>query len=94
MFLRYIASVLPPLGETSVVQTTVESLVAVAVRSRPKGPAEVARIKGDSRMAGVLRTAVRRRITVPTEAVEVTGPRGLGASGHRADERRQGLPRW
>ena len=58
VFLRYIAQVLPSLGETAVRQTTVERLVAggigcAASTRRPWRP-----LKGDARMATVLERAV------------------------------------
>ena len=61
-FLRYIAQVLPSLGEEAVVQTTLEDLVP-DVPVRAVDPPDVARLKGDPRMADVLRRSllVRRR---------------------------------
>ncbi|WP_035798762.1 HelD family protein [Kitasatospora mediocidica] len=65
-FLSYIEQVLPALGELDVAQATVQQLVAhVEVRAEDSAPA--ARIKGDARMAEVLRRAVRSGITLPTE---------------------------
>src|SRR5579884_3185165 len=53
IFLSYISEVLPSLGETAVVQTTLPGLVPQwAVRGTE--PAEVAELKGDARMAAVL----------------------------------------
>jgi len=78
VFLRYIASVLPSLGETSVVQATIESLMAGRYPVTAQEPADVARLKGDAGMAEILRRAVRQRVTVPADDVEVTGPRGIG----------------
>jgi DNA helicase IV len=62
-FLRYIAQVLPSLGEEAVVQTTLSDLVPDAPVRVFDEPASVARLKGDARMASVLRRAlsVRRR---------------------------------
>ncbi len=62
-FLRYIAQVLPSLGEEAVTQVTVEDLVP-AVRVRAVEPLAVARLKGDARMAEVLARALaaRRRL--------------------------------
>ncbi len=69
-FLRYIEQVLPALGELEVQQATVAELVAhVAVRG--VDPAPVARLKGDARMAEVLRRAVRAGVTMPAEPVVV-----------------------
>jgi len=78
VFLRYISSVLPSLGETSVVQATIESLMAVRYPVTAEEPAEVARAKGQPLMAAVVRRAVRERIAAPTQAVEVVGPHGIG----------------
>jgi DNA helicase IV len=62
LFLRYIAQVLPSLGETSVVQTTVAGLGEIEVRAAE--PAAVAALKGDARMAAVVARAAWHR-TVP-----------------------------
>ncbi|MFC4033590.1 HelD family protein [Streptomyces polygonati] len=69
-FLQYIEQVLPALGELQVKQATVDDLVAhVEVRGADSPAA--ARIKGDARMAEVLRRAVRSGIRMPTEPVMV-----------------------
>ena len=60
LFLRYIEQVLPSLGETGVTLSTVAGLVP-EIRVREDGPADVARLKGDVRMAKVLGRAVRTR---------------------------------
>ena len=60
LFLRYIEQVLPSLGETGVTLSTVSGLVP-EIRIRENGPAEVARLKGDARMATVIARAVRTR---------------------------------
>jgi DNA helicase IV len=70
-FLRYIEQVLPSLGETDVLLSTVGELypgVTAAARERP----EVAAIKGDPRMAEVIAKAVRDRQRVPRKPVELT----------------------
>ena len=70
-FLGYIAAVLPALGEVGVTQVTVDELVgAVPVRGvdRP----DAARLKGDVRMAAVLRRAVYAGIRRPEESVLVS----------------------
>jgi DNA helicase IV len=61
-FLRYIAQVLPALGEEAVVQTTVAD-IAPKAKVRVQEPMEVRRVKGDARMAELLRRALdgRRR---------------------------------
>lgn len=69
-FLHYIEQVLPALGELEVKQSTVDDLVAhVEVRGRDDAPAAI--VKGDARMAEVLRRAVRSHVTMPTEPVVV-----------------------
>ncbi|MFE0540471.1 HelD family protein [Streptomyces sp. NPDC058891] len=69
-FLHYIEQVLPALGELAVKQATVDDLVAhVEVSGTDTAAAAV--IKGDARMAEVLRRAVRSHVTMPTEPVMV-----------------------
>ncbi|MFF3289305.1 HelD family protein [Streptomyces sp. NPDC003023] len=69
-FLHYIEQVLPALGELEVNQSTVDDLVAhVEVRGEDSAAAAV--IKGDARMAQVLRRALRSHVTIPTEPVVV-----------------------
>ncbi|MDQ4124090.1 MAG: ATP-binding domain-containing protein, partial [Actinomycetota bacterium] len=58
LFLAYISNVLPSLGETAVYQTTVLGLAAGMQKVRRDDDPAVARIKGDLRMAEVLRRAV------------------------------------
>ncbi|MEO6700926.1 MAG: AAA family ATPase, partial [Jatrophihabitantaceae bacterium] len=53
-FLRYIAQVLPALGENGIQQATVDELVS-ALPVRRVDPVEVAVLKGDARMAELLR---------------------------------------
>ncbi|MFB6674930.1 HelD family protein [Streptomyces sp. NPDC056390] len=69
-FLHYIEQVLPALGELEVKQATVDDLVA-HVEVRDADSADAAVIKGDARMAEVLRRAVRSHITLPVEPVVV-----------------------
>ncbi|MEU9214285.1 ATP-binding domain-containing protein [Streptomyces sp. NPDC048415] len=69
-FLHYIEQVLPALGELEVKQATVDDLVA-HVEVRGSDDASAAVIKGDARMAQVLRRAVRSHVTLPTEPVVV-----------------------
>jgi len=72
-FLSYIRNVLPALGELDVTQTTVNDLVASApVRGADSD--EAAAIKGDARMAEVLRRALWASIRPLAEALVV--PRG------------------
>jgi DNA helicase IV len=69
-FLRYIEQVLPTLGEVDVEQTTVADLTArVPVRGVER--AEVAVLKGDARMAEVLRRALWGEIAKPVDSVQV-----------------------
>jgi DNA helicase IV len=70
-FLRYIGAVLPALGEVEASQTTIDQLVA-HVRVRAGEPAAVATLKGDARMATVLRRALWARLRTPTEPLVVT----------------------
>ena len=72
-FLSYIRNVLPALGELDVTQTTVNDLVASAP-VRGTDTDEAAAIKGDARMAEVLRRALWASIRPPAEALVV--PRG------------------
>jgi DNA helicase IV len=72
-FLSYIRNVLPALGELDVTQTTVTELVAsVPVRGSDSDDAGL--VKGDARMAEVLRRALWASIAPPAEALVV--PRG------------------
>ncbi|MGW4224873.1 HelD family protein [Streptomyces bauhiniae] len=69
-FLHYIEQVLPALGELSVQQATVDDLVAhVEVRGTDEARAAV--LKGDARMAEVLRRALYAQVTMPTEPIMV-----------------------
>ncbi|MFI6657371.1 HelD family protein [Streptomyces sp. NPDC050523] len=70
-FLHYIEQVLPALGELTVQQATVDDLVAGTVEVRGTDDASAAAVKGDARMAEVLRRAVLSHVTLPTEPVVV-----------------------
>ena len=72
-FLEHVGAVLPSLGEISVQHTTVEELVAHGA-VRAVDSTEVARLKGEARMADVLREAVWGQVRPATEALVV--PRG------------------
>jgi DNA helicase IV len=61
-FLTYIRRVLPALGEVDVSQTTIEELIGRRVVRPAEPDPEVARIKGDARMATVLHRALWRRV--------------------------------
>jgi DNA helicase IV len=67
-FLAYIRDVLPALGEIEVSQMTVTDLVA-SVPVRAADSAQAATVKGDARMADVLRRAIWSRVTAPPEAL-------------------------
>jgi DNA helicase IV len=73
-FLSYISAVLPALGEVDVRQVTLADLVANRVEVRAEDPADVATLKGDARLATVLRNAVYAGLVPPTEPLVV--PRG------------------
>ena len=74
LFLRYIEQVLPSLGETGVVMSTAADLFpGVSGVDEPDG--DVARLKGDRRMARILSRAVRDRQRLPD------GPRTLKVDG-------------
>ena len=74
-FLSYIGAVLPALGEVDVTQATVDDLGALPVRAT-ESP-ETATLKGDARMAAVLKKAVYGGIVRPTT------PLVLDAGGRR-----------
>jgi DNA helicase IV len=101
-FLHYIAQVLPALGEGGIEQTTVANLVG-HVPVRAVEPAEVAVLKGDARLADVLRRAVLTHVAKPADDVLAV----IGTKRHRVpayrlrryvdDARRevaQGTLRW
>ncbi|BDI22138.1 UvrD-helicase domain-containing protein [Herbiconiux sp. L3-i23] len=73
-FLRYIEQVLPSLGETGVVLSSLGSLYP-GIDAQADDPADVAALKGSPRMTELLRRAVHSRQVVPTETqtVEVNG---------------------
>lgn len=69
-FLRYIAGVLPSLGESGVVSVTAPALYPGVLRGRAES-VELAAIKGRASMADLLAAAVRDRQRVPTEPLVV-----------------------
>jgi DNA helicase IV len=71
-FLRYIAQVLPSLGEHAVIQTTLADLVPETATSGDPEPAGVEKLKGDGRMAAVLARAIGARRHVDPTDLEVT----------------------
>ncbi len=67
-FLAFIRNVLPALGELDVTQLSVTDLLAtVPVRAAESGHA--AAVKGDARMAEVLRRALWQQVAEPAEAI-------------------------
>jgi DNA helicase IV len=73
-FLEHIGAVLPALGEVAVGHTTIEELVA-SVPVRGTDSTETAVLKGDARLAEVLRYAVWSAVRRATEPLVV--PRGV-----------------
>jgi DNA helicase IV len=73
-FLRYIGQVLPGLGETGVVLSTIAELLPGVAADQAEPPA-VAEIKGRAMMAEVLAAALRERQWVPDHDLEVGADR-------------------
>jgi len=69
VFLRYIERVLPSLGETGVLLSTISGLYRGSRVTSEEGDA-VAAVKGDLRMAGVLGHAIRLHQSLPTRVIE------------------------
>jgi DNA helicase IV len=85
-FLHYIEQVLPALGELEVRQATVDDLVA-HVEVRGADEAAAALVKGDARMAEVLRRALYAHVTLPTEPLMVVrGSRRWRVPAHELEE--------
>ena len=92
-FLSYIRNVLPALGELDVTQTTVTELVA-ATPVRAADTDEAARVKGDARMAEVLKRTLWAHLRVPDEALVVSrGARRLRLPAPEIDALAQELRR-
>jgi DNA helicase IV len=70
-FLSYIRGVLPALGEVDVAQVTISDLVAT-VRVRARDSERAAQIKGDARMAEVLRRSLWAGVAEPAEGLVLT----------------------
>jgi DNA helicase IV len=70
-FIRYISDVLPSLGETGVLMSTIAELYPGIIARRAEQPAAAA-VKGRLTMAGVIAAAVRDRQWVPDRALEIT----------------------
>jgi hypothetical protein len=73
-FLRYIRDVLPALGEIHARQATIEEIVGTHAPVRAAEAADVATLKGDGRMAEVLRNAVWSHVGTPQDTLVL--PRG------------------
>jgi DNA helicase IV len=90
-FLRYIGQVLPSLGETSVLLSTIGDLFP-GVSAAGTEPAAVAAIKGRIDMARVIVAAVRNRQEVPDEPLEIRADAArlrLVATSGRAEQPRE-----
>ncbi|MEO6884802.1 MAG: AAA family ATPase [Jatrophihabitantaceae bacterium] len=80
-FLHYIAQVLPSLGEGGIEQSTVAELTKWTATADE--PAELATLKGDARMADVLRRAVLAHVARPTQDVlAIIGTRRYRVGAH------------
>ena len=66
-FLSYIRKVLPALGEVDVRQITIEGLITQPATASDEP--EAARVKGDARMADVLRRALWSYVGTPTDGI-------------------------
>jgi len=79
LFLRYVADVLPSLGETAVRQTTIEGLRPSNVRvdEDDLDPDPVGTLKGDARMATVVDRLVADLVKVPDEPVAIPTAWGM-----------------
>jgi DNA helicase IV len=69
-FLRYIADVLPSLGETGVLMSTIADLYP-GITARRAEPAATAAVKGTLAMAKLLAASVRDRQWVPDDTLEI-----------------------
>ena len=85
LFLRYIAQVLPSLGETSVVQTTLAGLGAVDVGGEDTDA--VAALKGDARMAELIERAAWGRTAPLAEPLTAHDPLRPRAPRRRGGQR-------
>src|SRR5215470_8523175 len=70
-FLAYIGNVLPALGEVDVTQVTIADLVGT-VQVKATDSESAARVKGDARMAEVLRRALWAGVAEPAEGLMLT----------------------
>ena len=77
IFLRYIAQVLPSLGETATRQTTLDRLLAgTTYRAVGRDDDAAAALKGDARLAAVIARAVAGTARPPDDDLAVTTPWG------------------
>jgi DNA helicase IV len=80
-FLHYIGQVLPSLGEGGITQSTIAGLLGHAANAEE--PVELAVLKGDARMAAVLRRAVLSHVAKPTEdVVAIVGTKRYRVGAH------------
>jgi DNA helicase IV len=70
VFLRYISQVLPSLGETDVVLTSIADIFP-GVKAAPDDNQEAAVIKGDLDMVKVIRQAIRNEQKIPQKDLEI-----------------------
>ena len=70
-FMRYIEKVLPSLGETAVVQRTIDELLVPLVPIASRDPLPVARLKGDPRMVEVIARALAARARPMEEDITI-----------------------
>ncbi|WIK64962.1 HelD family protein [Gleimia hominis] len=96
IFLRYIDQVLPSLGETGVVSTTLSQLVP-GYKAAGRDREEVARIKGDTYWIKVVKNAVRSLERVPADTpLAIAGYnvvlRSADVAAARSRARRSGRP--
>src|SRR5205085_1434174 len=80
-FLHYIGQVLPSLGEGGITQSTLPGLLGWVARADE--PAPLAVLKGDARLAEVLRRAVLSHVRKPTEdVVAIVGTKRYRVGAH------------
>ena len=77
IFLRYIAAVLPSLGEVASTQLTLEGLAGADFPVRAEEPSAVARLKGDPRMAEVILRAAQAQMAKPENDLRLTTRYGV-----------------
>lgn len=70
-FIDYIGHVLPGLGDEKVAHRSVRQLSRLSVTQPERDDPEAGRVKGDVRMADLLRRAVEERHRAPTDRIEI-----------------------